>query len=149
MAEQALITDKMKKAVGVPSEPVTYDIEQGLIRQFAQAIGDPSPQWQDEVRARETPNGGIVAPPTFLRTCNPKELDELKFPVTRGLDGGSEWEYFVPIRPGDSITVTQKIGSFTEKHGRLGAMLIEAREVSYLNQLGELVATQKIIGIYY
>ena len=149
MAEQSLITDKMKKAVGVSSEPAIYDIEQGLIKQFAQAIGDPNPQWQDEVKARKTLKGSIVAPPTFLRTCNPKELEELEFPVTRGLDGGSEWEYFVPIRPGDCITVTQKIDSFTEKHGRLGAMLIEAREVSYLNQLGELVATQKIIGIYY
>ena len=24
----------------------------------------------------------------------------------RGLDGGSDWEYFQPIRPGDRITVT-------------------------------------------
>ena len=81
MAEQSLITDKMKKAVGVSSEPVAYDIEQGLIKQFAQAIGDPNPQWQDEVKARTTPKGGIIAPPTFLRTCNPKELDELEIVI--------------------------------------------------------------------
>ena len=68
--------------------------------------------------------------------CIPNDLEELEMPFSRGLDGGSEWEYFLPVRPGDTITVTQAIIDFTEKHGRLGTMLIETRQNSFVNQRG-------------
>ena len=130
----------MKNAVGVSSAPAHYDVEKGHVKQFAEAIGDPSPQWSGE---------DMAAPPTFLRMCIPNELEELEMPFSRGLDGGSEWEYFIPVRPGDTITVTQQIIDFSEKHGRLGAMLIETRQNSFVNQRGELVATEKTVNISY
>lgn len=149
VAEKSLITDEMKKAIGVRSQPVTYEIERGLIRQFAEAIEDANPLWRDEAQARKTPFGGVVALPTFLRSCIARELEEVKYPVERGLDAGSEWEYFLPVRPGDTITVEQRITDFTEKKGRLGPMLFETIETAYVNQFGELVATQTSRGIYY
>ena len=149
MADTPVITEAMKKAIDVSSEPASFEVEKGHIKRFAEAIGDDNPIWQNETHARTTPVGGVVAPPTFLRMCVPNELPELELPFSRGLDGGSEWEYFVSVRPGDSVTVTQRITDFTEKHGRLGTMLIETREMSYKNQLGELVATQKTVNISY
>jgi len=149
MGEKPLVSDAMKKAIGVPSKPATYEVEKGHIKRFAEAIGDGNHIWHDEISARETPLGGVVAPPTFLRMCIPTDLDKLDLPFDRGLDGGSEWTYFVPVRPGDLITVTQKITGFSEKNGRLGQMLIENREMFYENQLGELVATQKVVSISY
>ncbi len=143
--------EEMKKLVGVKTKPVEYLVEKGHIRRFAEAIGDSNPLWQDEVHTRQAPHGGIIAPPTFTRALLPSDEDESepRDPSDRVLDAGSEYEFFDPIKVGDRITVTKKIDSFTEKHGRLGAMLIETREDSYRNQLGELVATQKITGIYY
>ncbi|MFQ5872558.1 MAG: MaoC family dehydratase N-terminal domain-containing protein [Dehalococcoidia bacterium] len=150
MAEQdSLITEEMKKAVGVGSEPVTYEVERGHIKRFAEAIDDPNPLWNDEAEARKTPYGGVVASPTFLRACEARPLAKLEYPVERGLDAGSEWEYFQPVRPGDTITVVQKISDFTEKQGRLGMMLLETTETTYTNQLDELVAKQIATGIYY
>ena len=149
VAEESLITEEMKQAVNVPSEPVTYEIERGLIKQFAQSISDPNPLWQDEVKARETRNGGIVAPPTFLRTCTPRDLKRLPYMDGLGLDGGSEWTYYRSVRPGDSVTVTQRITSFVQKNSSRGPMLIETAETSYKNQYDELVATQATVGIYY
>ena len=140
MTDKPLISEAMKNAVGAPSTPAHYDVEKGHVKQFAEAIGDPSPRWSGEEMA---------APPTFLRMCIPNELEELEMPFSRGLDGGSEWEYFVPVRPGDTITVTQQIIDFSEKHGRLGAMLIETRQNSFVNQRGELVATEKTVNISY
>ena len=140
MTDKPLISKAMKNAVGVSSAPAHYDVEKGHVKQFAEAIGDPSPRWSSEEMA---------APPTFLRMCIPNELEELEMPFSRGLDGGSEWEYSVPVRPGDTITVTQQIIDFSEKHGRLGAMLIETRQNSFVNQRGELVATEKTVNISY
>ena len=140
MTDKPLISKAMKNAVGVSSAPAHYDVEKGHVKQFAEAIGDPSPRWSSEE---------MVAPPTFLRMCIPNELEELEMPFSRGLDGGSEWEYSVPVRPGDTITVTQQIIDFSEKHGRLGAMLIETRQNSFVNQRGELVATEKTVNISY
>ncbi|MEE9198417.1 MAG: MaoC family dehydratase N-terminal domain-containing protein [Dehalococcoidia bacterium] len=150
MGEESLITEEMKKLIGVTSEPVTYEVEKGLIRQFAEAIEDPNPLWQDEAEASRTPYGGVVAPPTFLRAMRiPEAGDLVKFPVERGLDAGSQWEYYQPVRPGDTITVVLKVTDFTQKQGRLGPMLFETAEISYTNQQGELVAKQIKTGIYY
>ena len=140
MTDKPLISEAMKNAVGAPSTPAHYDVEKGHLKRFVEAIGDSNPRWSVE---------DMVAPPTFLRMCIPNELEELEMPFSRGLDGGSEWEYFVPVRPGDTITVTQQIIDFSEKHGRLGAMLIETRQNSFVNQRGELVATEKTVNISY
>ena len=140
MTDKPLISDAMKNAIAVSSAPAHYDVEKGHVKRFAEAIGDPSSRWSGE---------DMAAPPTFLRMCIPNELEELEMPFSRGLDGGSEWEYFVPVRPGDTITVTQQIIDFSEKHGRLGAMLIETRQNSFVNQRGELVATEKTVNISY
>ncbi|MFQ5933522.1 MAG: MaoC family dehydratase N-terminal domain-containing protein [Dehalococcoidia bacterium] len=150
MAEKvSLITDEMKKLVGVESEPITYEIEAGHIRQFADAIGDPNPLYTDEAEARKTPYGGIIAPPTFLRYCEANPLPEVKYPVSRGLDAGSDWEYYQPVYPGDRITAVRKITDFTQKEGRLGPMLFETTEVAYTNQFDEVMAKQIERGISY
>ena len=67
MSEESLITDKMRKAIGVESEPLLYDVDKWHIQRFAEAIGDPNPLYQDEAAARKTRYGGIIAPPTFFR----------------------------------------------------------------------------------
>ena len=81
----------MKDAIGVESEPVVNDVEKGAIIKFAQAIGDESPVFNDEDAARQTKYGGLIAPPTFLRSMR---LGEARVTVTSpypaNLDGGSE-----------------------------------------------------------
>ena len=145
----SLITDEMRGLVGEESEPITYDVEMGHIRQFAEAIDDDNPLWQKESEARDTRWAGITAPPTFLRICEPNPNREVTISVTRSLDAGSEWEYFHPVRPGDEITVTRRVTDYTQKEGRLGQMLLSTAEVRYVNQFGELVATQTERGISY
>ena len=141
MTDKPLISEAMKNAVGVSSAPAHYDVEKGHVETVRwRPLGTRNPRWIGQ---------DMVTPPTFLRMCIPNELEELEMPFSRGLDGGSEWEYSVPVRPGDTITVTQQIIDFSEKHGRLGAMLIETRQNSFVNQRGELVATEKTVNISY
>jgi acyl dehydratase len=145
------ISDEHKKFIGIESEPVTYDVERGAIRLFAQAIGDPNPLFNDEKLARKTRFGGMIAPPTFVRSLMPRELPRFEIPELpkRLLDGGSEWEFFEPIRPGDRITVVARLADLRETEGRMGTMVVRVTELRYTNQFDELCTIQRMTLINY
>lgn len=150
MQHDSVITPQMRAAIGVASEPTAHDVEAGAIRRFADAIGDPNPLYRDEPAARESRYGGIVAPPTFLRSMDPgPPTVELQVPYPGLLDGGSDWEFFEPVRPGDTITVTSRVVELKERTGRLGPMLFVVRETSYVGQHDRTVAVQRGTFIYY
>ena len=145
------ISDEHKKLVGIESEPVTYDVERGAIRLFAQAIGDSNPLFNDEKQARKTRFGGMIAPPTYVRLLMPRELPKFNIPELpkRLLDGGSEWEFFEPIRPGDRITVVARLADLRETEGRMGTMVVRVTELRYSNQFHELCTIQRMSLINY
>ncbi|MBI4332955.1 MAG: MaoC family dehydratase N-terminal domain-containing protein [Chloroflexi bacterium] len=146
MPEGSLITEEMKKIIGVESEPIVYDVEKGAIKKFAQAIGDPNPLWQDEEHARKTVYGGIIAPPTFaISLRHDPFMDRVKQMANfkRILNGGNDIEYFQPLRPGDVISVTGKVIDIRERAGKTGKMAFLTLELSFKNQKGELAAKIK------
>ena len=67
---------------------------------------------------------------------------ELPFqlPMGRILDGGGEWEYIKPVRPGDVLTVVDKLYDLRVREGRMGKMLFIVTELTWTNQKGEVVA---------
>ena len=129
---ETILTPAMQATVGVRGEPRSVPIERGAIERFARAIGDPNPAYPD------------VAPPTFLRSVGlaipPLPDDEA---VPRALDGGSEWTYAAPVRPGDIITCTTRLETLVERAGRMGSMLIATYLTEYANQHGAPAATQR------
>ena len=150
-AQNTFLTEEMRrKAIGTEAQSLVLEAEKGHIKRFAEAIDDPNPLWCDEVMARKSRHGGIVAPPTFLRAAR-VERPVLPFdlPFTRTLDGGSEWEYFEPIRAGDVITAKACISDIIERSGRLGPMIITTIDHTYTNQLDQVVATQRTTYIRY
>lgn len=137
--------------IGQESPPEHMDVEKGHIRAFARAMGDPNPLWNDEVMARRTRFGGLIAPPLFLRAVRTQRLEELPedFPYKRLLDGGSEWQYFEVVRPGDRITAVNRIIDIYDRVGQLGPMIFIVTETTYTNQLEQIVATQRNTSIRY
>ena len=144
------VTDEVRRQIGMQSEAHVVEVERGAIRRFAEAIGDPNPLFNREEEARKTRFGGMIAPPTFCRSLG-SAIPEIKIemPEFRGLDGGSEWEYFEPIRPGDRISVVSKIADIRESSGRLGPMVFITAETSYTNQFGQLCVVQRSTVIRY
>jgi acyl dehydratase len=131
-------------AAGKSFPPYEFHVERGKIREFADAIGDPNPIYRDPDYAGETELGGIVAPPTVLRTFlyEPRAAAE----ALRVADwsyivhGEQEFEYLAPIRAGDVLTAQDRIVSITEKESRRGGLLqIAVIETVFRNQRGEQV----------
>ena len=154
MTQDSIITDEMKKAVGVESEPSVYVIQQEPIRRWADSIGDPNPLYHDEEYAKSKGYRSIIAPPGFLGNyAFPLEEGKLKAsfesPFTQNLNGGNEYELYKPVQAGDVITATTKYSDIHEREGRLGKMLIVIRETIYKNQDGEVVAKARHTGISY
>ena len=147
----SFLTEEMRRAaIGLESDPKTIEVEKGAIIKFAEAIGDENPVYNDEEEARASRYGGLIAPPTFLRSAV-SARPELPFevPFERLLDGGSDWEYFEPVRPGDRITAVSRIEDINERNGRIGLMLISTIIITYTNQFGQVVATQTNTSIRY
>ena len=132
MTTSSIITAAMQAAVGAIGERQTVDIERGAIVRFAAAIGDINPSYPD------------IAPPTFLRSLG-RAVPDLPDgnSVPRALDGGSQWSYGPPVRPGDTVEIITTLDSIKEVQGKLGAMLIADYATQYMNQHGETVATQR------
>ena len=147
----SFLTEKMRQqAIGQKSEPKTIDVEKGAIIKFAQAIEDDNPVFNDEQAARDSRYGGLIAPPTFLRSVGvDRPAYPYDMPFNRLLDGGSDWEYFHPVRAGDRITAVSEIADINERNGRMGLMIITTIVVTYRNQFDQVAATQTSTSIRY
>ncbi len=147
----SFLTDEMcQQAIGQKSAPATIDVEKGAIIKFAQAIEDDNPVYNDEKTAREGRYGGLIAPPTFLRSVGvDRPAYPFDMPFNRLLDGGSEWDYFHPVRAGDRITAVAEIADINERTGRMGLMIITSVVVTYRNQFDQVAATQTSTSIRY
>ena len=145
------LTEEMRqRAIGLEGPPVTTEIEKGAIIRFAQAIEDDNPLFNDEEAARKSQYGGLIAPPTFLRSIRSSRREvPFDIPFNNALDGGSDWEYFEPVRPGDLITTVSRITDMQERAGRMGVMIITSTVTTYTNQFDQVVATQTTTGIRY
>ncbi|MBI2847399.1 MAG: MaoC family dehydratase N-terminal domain-containing protein [Chloroflexi bacterium] len=152
MTQATTSLEGVKKAIGTKGKAVSTEVEKGAVRRFAEAIDDPNPLWTDGAHARKTRYGSIIAPPTFLRSLpkdDPRDRLMKEIPYKRGLDAGSEWEYFEPVRPGDIITSITTLTDIFERAGRLGPMLFLIVKTTYKNQLRRVVATQRSTRIVY
>jgi len=141
MAEGSLDIDRLRSKLGAEWEPRSYQIEREMVRRFARAVGDPNPLWQD----------GIIAPPTFILAIGFEQfVDEVMSLASFGtvLMGGTELEFYYPIRLGDVITVIFKISSLRERQGKMGKMAFMTFDSTYKSQGQELVAKcrQMVIG---
>jgi hypothetical protein len=138
---EPVISQELKSLINVPFGPEVYEIEKGMVARFVDAIEDHNPRWQG------------VAPPTFPAALVPRELLHRLFnapgPLKRLLNGGSELEYFQPIRPGDVISVTGNLTRLKQAAGKEGPTLFMVTEITCTNQRGEVVVKGKNTYVKY
>jgi acyl dehydratase len=146
MAEGSLITDELRKLIGVSSEPIIFKVEEGAIQRYAQAIDDPNPLYNDPDYASKTRHGCLLAPPGFtgwpVKADRPTDklfetLEKAGAP-SRVLDGGVEFEFIDPVGAGDILTATTRIASITERDTRLGKTMFTTVEITFVDQTGNV-----------
>ena len=110
------------------------------VRHFCWGLGDENPLFCDPDRGAASAWGTALAPGCFLYTIDTTVVA----PRLRGIQwlyGGTDWEWYRPIRHRDVFTVRARLVDAVEKRGgNVASFIIQTGEVLYTNQRGELVA---------
>jgi len=157
MADGSLITDELRRLIGVTLDTIVFNVEEGAIQRYAQAIGDPNPLYNAPDFARKTKYGRLLAPPGF--TGWPVKSGRLSERLigslakagapSRLLDGGIEFEFVEPIGAGDVLTATTKIADITERETRLGKTMFTTLETTFVNKKGDLTLRSRSTFIMF
>jgi hypothetical protein len=104
---------------------------------FARALGETAPEYT-------VAGPDLVGHPTFCvrykgRRFYPEDLPK-GINVRTGFDAGKDLELGVPVRPGDTITVSSTAHDIYEKTGRTGSMVFVVIRFTMTNQRGERLA---------
>ena len=143
--------DKIKGRLGVYYHGTRHvgEITADAIRTYAQGMGERNPIYFDEEYGRRTPHGSMIATPIFLWTVRAPTATNLGgMPGVHSFYGGSEWEYFRSVRPGDVISTSYRPYDVVEKSSRYaGHMAIQYAQTLYVDQRAEAVARAKAWSI--
>ena len=158
MTQGSVITEEMRKAIGIESEPTVVVVEREPIRRAAAAMGDNNSLFHNEEYAKSKGYRSVIAPPGFQPTYSfplkiaPMRADagpRMPTGFTRFMNGGDEYEFFQPIQAGDVLSITRRLGDLYEREGRMGKMLFTVNETVFRNQQNEIVLIQRSTTISY
>jgi acyl dehydratase len=150
------VPEEVTKLIGKTFEPMILEVEKGAIRRWADAIDDPNPLYRDLEYAKNSKYGGIVAPPGFtgwpVKGGLIEWMIDVMGPVMSAgypilVDGGIEYEFYIPIRAGDTLTAHGKVADIYEKAGRTGKMIFVIIEINFSNQNNDKALIQRNIFI--
>ena len=108
--------DEMKKYSGNKGKPTVFEIDKTMIKRYCEAIGDPNPKWHDRL-----PPGMLTAAMLMGEGAQMPP-----FPYPGIVDAGGEWEFFKPIKAGDTITVVNEFTGVDDKSNEATALVKEA-----------------------
>lgn len=129
------------------------------IRNWAIGIGDDNPLFCDPEYARGTRWGGVIATPMMVSVVNspmkgdptPEHIRKLKKSLFRGIHvfvSGSRWEWYRPLRPGDTIySYAGEDSSDVKQSEFAGRSVINVRKIVKINQRAEVVAVNRVLTV--
>ena len=114
----------MTEATGKTYAPFEYEVGREKIREYANAVGETNPIYQEREAARAAGFRDVVAPPMFAvvysgGSVGPPIFDpEVGIDFMRMVHGGQEFVWGEPVCAGDTITTQTTFKDFSEKAGR-------------------------------
>ncbi len=132
---------ELESKAGIKGKPLLCEIEKGLIKRFAAAVGDENPLWQD----------GEIAPPNLILTMGFGGLLKkyIEDPDITVLHGSTELECHQTVRAGDVISAVSSVKNVRQRQAEDGAMLFVTFDIAYSNQKEEKVADCRQMVIIY
>jgi acyl dehydratase len=137
--EHAKITDEMldnmRATIGIrkPGVRNAWSTEATLdsFKRYAWGIGDPNPLWTDQAYAATTALGRVVAPPSWLYSCQIGPLGPgsapsrgAGLPGIHGLYIGDSWELHSHVELGDKIISERYLDSVDELESNYAGRMI-------------------------
>ena len=139
---------KARQMIGVrlrPEGPFLQDATPDTMRNFCNGIGDANPLYRDLEYGRNTQFATMLAHPVFPICFGWVGRTRWGFPGAHGFFGGNEWECFRNVRPGDRITLIERVVGVEEKTSSFsGRLAIQFMEGEYYNQHDEIIA--RVLG---
>ncbi|RLC95087.1 MAG: hypothetical protein DRI39_00985 [Chloroflexi bacterium] len=109
----------------------SMQIDRHMIRLLCDCIGDHSPRWKD------------TAPPAMIITAmvsgGAMSLG-IPIPYKRSVAAGADWDFFKPIKAGDTLYTTHEFYEVQDKSSEKGPRALMVYKSTHKNQNGELVA---------
>lgn len=150
MNENVFSMDKINTMVGREIDlPPIETIDKTSIIRYAHALSDSNPLYNNEEYSKNTEYRGIIAPPTFIFDIIPastkigedgRDLTRISISGYKLLRGGNEYEFYEPIRPGDSVSRKLKItDTYNKESKKVGTLTFLLYDITYKNQKQELV----------
>ena len=155
--------ERQRKLIGVwePMKSAEYVQTASVdsIRNWAYGCGDDNPLFTDPNYARKTRWGSVIAPGMMVGQINkplkgdpvPDEIKQLRKSLFRGIHvfvSGSDWEFYRPVYPGDTIYSFHGAESCEVKQSEFaGRSVITVRRDVKMNQRGEVVAVYRILSV--
>lgn len=68
-------------------------VEKGAVKKFAEAVGDLKPLYVDKEVAEKSRYRGLIAPPTFPRTFEYSEIQDMGWPESGMVHGEHKVHY--------------------------------------------------------
>ncbi|MBI3744205.1 MAG: MaoC family dehydratase N-terminal domain-containing protein [Chloroflexi bacterium] len=152
----------LEASLGGP--PATGEVAARDFHRFAFAVDDLNALYFDEAYAKANGLPGIIAPPLFALAATHEDVPLHRLQVDgiarsesqaaiykhfkRVVAGGTEYEFFQPLRPGDRLTAERGVGQIFQKEGRSGTLTFVESISTWKNQRGEKVAVQRFTSIY-
>ena len=158
-----MLPEEVTKFIGQLESTSVFEVEREVIRRYADPIDDSNPLYWDEEYAKKSKYGSMIAPPGLISshwfanrptkwpkrgatTATVRADQTLASPALaeagfgRIIAGGTESEFFCPVRAGDTITASSIIKDIVERQGSTGNFALVIRETTSTNQNSELVA---------
>jgi acyl dehydratase len=135
--------------VGTVIDRVAFPVEEGKIREFALAVGDPNPIYRDRAAAQSAGHPAIPAPPTFSIVAG-HWRDQAAMVARLGLDlrrivvGEARWEYFAPIYAGDRLSAERTVTDVSERTGRRGGRMRVITVETELRNQDDVLAVRQV-----
>jgi acyl dehydratase len=145
-AAEGRITDESLAAaralIGAKLRPEQFlrDASVDSITIFSNGIGDLNPLFRDLEYSRWTHFGGLIAHPCFPWVHHWPARSYWGLPGVHGFGVTVDCEFFRHVRPGDRISVWNRVLDLQERPSRFsGRMVIQYVESTFLNQRDEIL----------
>lgn len=132
--------------VGRQLAEFSLPVDRSKVAELGRAFGDPDPVWHDPQEAWAAGFDAVPTVPTVTVLADHWRaggvaglVEAVGADLARVLHGEAEWDYFVPVRMGDTLTLRASVTDVTEREGKRGGRMTLIKIASdFTNQRGEL-----------